>query len=229
MTDDYDDTYGEGPQEPRREIEAEPQTEAEPQFTPWPKIARLNRDIVVSEKIDGTNMAIHIVTGDPSDHQDGWVAGGIGSDGVFYKVGAQSRNRTIDAKADHFGFANWVHSNSEELVDALGVGCHFGEWWGRKIGRAYGKDDRTFSLFNTSRWTVENTSSVPGLSVVPTMYLGPFSEGAITACLDGLRNLGSYAAPGFMRPEGVVVFHTASNVMFKVTLENDESPKGRNV
>lgn len=30
------------------------------EFQPWPKIARLNRDIVITEKIDGTNAAVHI-------------------------------------------------------------------------------------------------------------------------------------------------------------------------
>lgn len=28
-----------------------------PEFRPWPKIARLNRDIVITEKIDGTAAA----------------------------------------------------------------------------------------------------------------------------------------------------------------------------
>jgi hypothetical protein len=36
---------------------------------------------------------------------------------------------------------------------------------------------------------------------------------------------GSMAAPGFMKPEGVVVFHVAGNVGFKKTIEDDESPK----
>ena len=30
-----------------------------PPFRDWPKIARLNRDVVITEKIDGTNGAIH--------------------------------------------------------------------------------------------------------------------------------------------------------------------------
>jgi hypothetical protein len=29
-----------------------------------------------------------------------------------------------------------------------------------------------------------------------------------------------------MRPEGVVIFHTAGNLMFKKTIEKDEQPKG---
>jgi len=178
----------------------------EPVFQPWPKIARLNRTIVISEKIDGTNAAIGI--------QDG-------------RVYAQSRNRLITPTDDNYGFASWVQDNSTALIETLGEGTHFGEWWGRKIARAYDKTDRTFSLFNTSRWNDGLVSQVPGLSVVPTLYVGPFSEGYIEASLMSLSKFGSRAAPGFLRPEGVVVFHTAANVMFKVTLENDEKPKGQ--
>jgi hypothetical protein len=37
---------------------------------------------------------------------------------------------------------------------------------------------------------------------------------------------GSRAAPGYDKPEGIVVYHTASRSMYKVTLEGDEKPKG---
>ena len=37
--------------------------------------------------------------------------------------------------------------------------------------------------------------------------------------------LGSVAAPHFMRPEGVVVFHVQGNVGFKKTIEKDQEPK----
>jgi hypothetical protein len=30
-----------------------------------------------------------------------------------------------------------------------------------------------------------------------------------------------------MRPEGIVVFHTASGALFKKTIEGDEKPKGQ--
>jgi hypothetical protein len=44
--------------------------------------------------------------------------------------------------------------------------------------------------------------------------------------LSKLREEGSLAAPGFMNPEGVVVFHLAAGMGFKKTLEKDEVPKG---
>jgi len=34
------------------------------------------------------------------------------------------------------------------------------------------------------------------------------------------------AFSGYMKPEGIVVFHVAGNVMFKATIENDGIPKG---
>ena len=34
------------------------------------------------------------------------------------------------------------------------------------------------------------------------------------------------AAPGFMKPEGVVIYHKAANLLMKKTLEKDEQPKG---
>jgi hypothetical protein len=37
---------------------------------------------------------------------------------------------------------------------------------------------------------------------------------------------GSKAAPGFMKPEGIVAFHVAGNIAFKKTIEKDEEPKG---
>ena len=36
---------------------------------------------------------------------------------------------------------------------------------------------------------------------------------------------GSYASPGFDRPEGIVCFHLAGNVGFKMTIEKDDQPK----
>jgi hypothetical protein len=43
--------------------------------------------------------------------------------------------------------------------------------------------------------------------------------------LDTLRVEGSVAAPGYMNPEGVVLYHAASKGLFKVTLDHDSEPK----
>jgi hypothetical protein len=40
-----------------------------------------------------------------------------------------------------------------------------------------------------------------------------------------LKEYGSRVAPGFMNPEGIVIYHTAGNYYFKKTIENDEKGK----
>ena len=179
-------------------------------FEAWPKIARLNRSMQITEKIDGTNAAI-IVTDD-------------------YHVGAQSRNRLITPDTDNAGFARWVYTNSEELARMLGPGRHFGEWWGSGIQRGYGlsKGEKRFSLFNVNRYADTDLSLIPNVALVPTLFEGQFSTDDVNAIRDLLREYGSAAAPGFMRPEGIVVYHTAARMAFKVTIDHDESPKGQN-
>jgi hypothetical protein len=39
--------------------------------------------------------------------------------------------------------------------------------------------------------------------------------------MDDLKKNGSYAMPGFMNPEGIVIFHVAANTGFKKTFEKD--------
>ena len=147
-------------------------------------------------------------------------------DGVPYNVGAQSRNRLLglDKGQDNAGFAKWVSDNAHTLVADLGPGRHFGEWWGKGIQRGYGLDHKRFSLFNTAAWwEVEALFgfSTPNLTVVPRLYEG----GADTATVEWVAKLlaetGSAAAPGFMNPEGVCVYHTASRQVFKYTLDGD--------
>jgi hypothetical protein len=171
------------------------------EFKPFPKIPRLFRGLTITEKIDGTNAAVIVTdTGE---------------------VAAQSRNRLIyPGKQDHFCFAAWVADHSKELL-GLGVGHHYGEWWGRGIGRGYGREDRTFSLFPTRQ-----RDQVPTCcSVVPVLAEEAVFEN-IPRILYELREEGSKAAPGFMKPEGIVVFHSASRQVYKVLLENDNQPKG---
>ncbi len=63
--------------------------------------------------------------------------------------------------------------------------------------------------------------------VVPVLaILQRFDSVAVENALDELKANGSVAAPGFMQPEGVVVFHSASSSLYKVTVEDDEKPKG---
>jgi hypothetical protein len=175
-------------------------------FEPFEKISRWSRPIVVTEKLDGTNALIDI------DAETGLVLVG-------------SRTRWITPEDDNYGFARWAKEREDELRQDLGPGRHFGEWWGSGIQRRYGLTggDKRFSLFNTARW---QGATPRHCSTVPVLYQGPCDEGAILACLDRLRTTGSVAAPGFMKPEGVVIYHAASRTLFKKTIEKDEEPKG---
>jgi hypothetical protein len=179
------------------------------EFVAWPKIARLNRDCIITEKIDGTNAAV-IITDD-------------------LEVGAQSRNRLISPEDDNYGFAAWVQKNAEQLASILGPGRHFGEWWGSGIQRGYGltKGEKRFSLFNVNRYAALDFTEVPEVSTVPVLYSGPFTTDAVAGVVETLRVQGSRAMPGFAKPEGVVVFHVAAQTVFKVTCEKDEAPKGQ--
>ncbi|QBZ73397.1 RNA ligase [Streptomyces phage Heather] len=199
------------------------------EFTAWPKTPRLFRTIVVTEKLDGTNAAIHISTVTHDTHF-GFPANSysVAVDGQRYVLTAQSRSRVITpGKAkDNFGFAGWVYENAEGLVRALGVGLHFGEWWGSGIQRGYGLTDRRFSLFNTDRHADVNARL--GNAIIepaPVLYQGTFSEGEITAALTRLARFGSVAAPGFMNPEGICVWHSQTRQVFKVTLDNNDAGK----
>ncbi len=178
-----------------------------PEFEAFPKIARLSRECVITEKIDGTNAQVCVT-------EDGDVLAG-------------SRSRWITPAADNFGFAAWVEAHREELL-ALGPGRHFGEWWGSGIQRGYGltKGERRFSLFNVTRWGDESTRPAC-CCVVPTLYRGNFHTNAAEDALANLTINGSIAAPKFMKPEGIIVFHTASGTFYKKTIEKDEGPKGR--
>lgn len=219
------------------------------EFESFGKISRLFRDVIITEKIDGTNAAIGIrfesfeISSHPDmpDNVKVIDRGGLEVNGMINLafVYAQSRKRLITPDSDNFGFAKWVYDNAEILVEVLGQGLHFGEWWGSGIQRGYGlpKGEKRFSLFNVSRWALVDTyygsvvpvpelSKVPGLGVVPVLRGGiSFSTDEVREALYWLERNGSSAAPGFMKPEGVVIYHTAGNVLFKATIENDDQPK----
>lgn len=194
-------------------------------FMEFPKIARYSREVIVTEKIDGTNACIF-----------------IGEDGEFL---TGSRTRWITPESDNYGFARWAQEHKAELM-TLGVGRHFGEWWGAGCQRGYGlpKGEKRLSLFNVVRWCLHDQQPQqipsqdprivkmqnvlpPCVGLVPVLWRGLFDDIYIDVILDDLRTGGSRAAPGFMQPEGIVIFHVAGCVGFKKTLEKDDEPKSR--
>jgi len=194
------------------------------EFREFGKIARLSREVIITEKIDGTNASVYI----PEDRSC---------------VLAGSRTRWITPDDDNYGFARWVAEHAAELA-TLGPGHHFGEWWGQGVQRGYGLREKRWSLFNVQRWCPHGlTPQVlpspdprvvrlqdtlpPCCTLVPVLWRGVFDTAAVEECLWQLRVGGSVAAPGFKPAEGVVVWHTAANVGFKKTILKDEQPKSK--
>lgn len=74
-----------------------------PAFLEFPKLARLSRECIITEKIDGINAQILI-------SEDGSMMMG-------------SRTRWITPEQDNHGFARWAMEHREELLQ-LGPGRH---------------------------------------------------------------------------------------------------------
>lgn len=191
------------------------------EFKEWPKMPRLSRDIIITEKIDGTNSSIFI--------QDETLETDASSEVVAkfngFTMRTGSRTRWITPKEDNFGFSKWAVDNAHSLF-GLGTGHHFGEWWGSGIQRGYGlaKGEKRFSLFNTYKWS-DDVERPQCCSIVPVLWTGAFDTERINETLKLLSHNGSFVAPGFMKPEGIIVWHTAGNFGFKKTIEKDETPK----
>ena len=164
------------------------------EFRKWPKIPRLeNEKYYFTEKIDGTNSAIV-----------------IDEDGNF---ACQSRTRFITPDDDNFGFARWAYENKDELLK-LGPGHHYGEWWGKGINRGYESDRKIFSLFNTAMWGEHNPDTPGCVSVVPVLRINSPDE-----VHSFFKENGSIASPGFMRPEGAVMFSYLTRSYYKIILD----------
>jgi hypothetical protein len=211
------------------------------EFHEWPKTPRWNRTVVVTEKIDGTNSAVIIVkqpfgVSADQDTSKGRVIFRNQDESGFpndeYVVYAQSRKRIITPDNDNYGFAKFVWDNAEALVDALGEGRHYGEWWGQGIQRRYGMDHKRFSLFNSGRWDREMFQhyGLDNVDVVPVLYHGTLDHQKLHEVELHLRERGSLAAElaggevGFPA-EGYMIWHSASRQIYKVLLEGDDISK----
>ena len=216
-------------------------------FPAFPKIARLSKPVVLTEKIDGTNGLIYITPatlgapdGELVELETGW-----------HVVAPGSRSRWITPMNDNHGFARWVYDNAEELVK-LGPGHHYGEWWGSGIQRGYGlqKGEKRFSLFNVGRWRdyeitkgdpyeydaskAQLIPNVPGLRTVPVVTWD--DNGTEVGVLHGeakaaLLSLGSMAARKegleFDRPEGLMIYWEASGVYMKAPFDDGRAKAAR--
>lgn len=192
-------------------VGAEPKPTWPPPFEPYGKTPRWRSQVVVTEKIDGSNCFI-IVPEDPA---------------LPLAVGSRNRYITPGKSTDNFGFAAWALDN-EAMLRRLGPGRHNGEWWGVGIGRGYGLTERRWSLFAATRWTEEQLREMglpDNVRVVPILARG---EDAGTLVHEaGLKLLaeGSFAAPGYMKPEGFIVALAAMGFKpMKYVFENKVGP-----
>jgi hypothetical protein len=206
-------------------------------------IPRLSRNMTITEKLDGTNGVIELFSIEDFETKDFLDKGGT-IDGAHpiihtpYIIRCLSRNIILqpEKSKDNAGFCHWVFGNLYDIIN-LGPGSHAGEWWGQGIQRNYGLKEKRFSLFAVHRWIrpdmesfvkgSEDRKSAPACChVVPMIFSGPFDTNLIDIELKRLANYGSYAAPDFMKPEGIIIYHEAAKQLFKKTIEKDE---GKNV
>lgn len=202
------------------------------EFQEFPKIPRYRREVALTEKLDGTNAAVVWVP-NAGDYEDPNVIATrdlVDQHGAAlgpHHLLAQSRQRFIvpgrmRAKSDNYSFAQWCDERVDELTK-LGPGYHYGEFWGYGIQRGYGMAEKHFSLFNVSRWGDGKQERPACCDVVP--LIGYVTPDQINNHLEILRRSGSLAAPGYMRPEGLVVWHSQSKQYYKILLEGDDAPK----
>lgn len=206
-------------------------------FKPFPKIANIkDMQITVTQKIHGSNAQVFIEEvkdeeffPDPLVHSlrqmttaelpntDG--NGMVVSDGKLYSLKTGSRTRWITPLDDNYGFAAFVYANKQEFVEKLGVGQHFGEWAGPGINSGEGLSQKTFVLFDW--WSFPPERPLPLQTCVVPVLLQAKGDADLESIMDDLKANGSKLAPGFMRPEGIVV--SIAGARYKKVFEAEET------
>lgn len=172
------------------------------EFKSFSKIEHLDKiSISITQKMHGTNAQICI-----------WE-----EDGVMH-LKCASRSRWLIPGDDNHGFAKFVYENKDEFIEKLGVGRHYGEWCGPRINAGEGLKEKTLFLFNWRRWdSVELppcTKSIPlilSTERLPILYGIEISfcefdvRNISDQCLSLLKDTGSMAVEGYMKPEGIVI------------------------
>lgn len=198
------------------------------QFEKFPSLTRFSQGWTITEKLDGTNAQVCIAPITEYEHPDAVTH--ASHEGQHYSIFAGSRTRWLGAtkETDNYGFGRWVADNAAELVK-LGEGRHYGEWYGSGIQRGYGlkNGDKRFALFNAARWADPEVRPAC-CEVVHTFLLDEYLDNpavAATLIMMELKEQGSAHVPGFMNPEGVVMYHSKSRTSFKKTYDYDEAGK----
>lgn len=195
-------------------------------FEEFPKIPRLKREVVITEKIDGTNAQVawvdlstpEVLDASKVDSNCLGVYPGLKDGDNALALYAGSRTRWLKPEADNFNFCKWVLEHAEELR-TLGPGRHYGEWYGIGIQRGYDIPEKRFALFNVVRWNPDNPNRPACCGVTPLLARGEdVDDNEVMRALDAN---GSLIAPGYKNPEGIIVYHSASRQMYKRTFRDD--------
>ena len=159
-----------------------------PEFRSFSKILHITKlRMSITQKIHGSNAQI-LIYKDENDQ---------------LQIKAGSRSRWLTESDDNYGFCKFIMANSQEFIDALGEGRHFGEWAGKGINSGEGLEEKRLVLFNWRRWMHEKLPT--NTTVVPVLYDGILSIDAINDAMDKLKEKGSHLVPGFNKPEGIVI------------------------
>jgi hypothetical protein len=186
-----------------------------PEFKSFTDIKRYKNgiNVTITEKIHGSNAQICVYSDDDDEGK--------------LKIVAGSRTRWLEpGVSDNYGFGAWVAANSEELISYLGLGRHYGEWYGAGINHGYSLKEKRLVLFNTHRWqqVVAGGKPLPArVDLIPVLYQGPFYETVVDECIVRLKREGSILAPGCMKPEGVVVYFHDVDIMRKCVIDPEET------
>lgn len=175
-----------------------------PEFKPWSTIRKFKGvRVEITEKIHGTNAQIHIFPD---------------ADGKL-QILAAKRTAYVGSDA-HFGFGRFVADNAAALM-SLGFGRHYGEWVGPGIGASYNLKEKNFVLFNPRRYV--NVALPDRVSTVPLLYSGEYSRDQTDSVIADLQTRGSSFAPGWMHPEGVVLYFPDSDQTRKFVFDPEET------
>ena len=184
----------------------------------WPRPAEFNAPFLISEKIDGTHVALAVTEIDAATAvPKGAVS--VTVSGKRWMLRAASRLRWLTDERDNFGFRAWAREHAAALV-GLGPGLHRGEWYGQGIQRAYGLGERRWALFDAERWTKLPEGLPEAVEVVPVLARvpGPHLIEAVDTALRTLQGAGSLAVFG-QQAEGLVIASAhAPSVRFTVPL-----------
>lgn len=188
------------------------------EFKSWGSTTRENKNKTITEKLNGTNACI------------------VAQDG---KVTAQSRKRIITPDDDNYGFAKWVYDNAGALLDTLGYGYHYGEWYGEGIQKnPLGIEGKRFALFHATKYTEGNgfdLERVDGLETVPLLHHGQCDVWTIPNIMQDLNIYGSKVEgakvigqietfPGIQicaPAEGIIIWNNETKTRTKMLLEDD--------